>query len=70
MSGGQQNKDEEVVKMVARMNELKEKQDICPAYTMALQEKKSLPTGSWKHQEREGRPEGFQEEPWPKKMKP
>lgn len=27
MSGGQQNKDEEVVKMVARMNELKEKQD-------------------------------------------
>ena len=26
MSGGQQNKDEEVVKMVARMNELKEKQ--------------------------------------------
>ena len=28
MSGGQQNKDEEVVKMVARMNELKEKQDL------------------------------------------
>jgi hypothetical protein len=28
MSGGQQNKDEEVVKMVARMNELKEKQDV------------------------------------------
>lgn len=27
MSGGQQNKDEEIVKMVARMNELKEKQD-------------------------------------------
>jgi len=27
MSGGQQNKDEEVVKMVARMNELKEKQE-------------------------------------------
>lgn len=27
LSGGQQNKDEEVVKMVARMNELKEKQD-------------------------------------------
>ena len=27
MSGGQQNKDEEVVNMVARMNELKEKQD-------------------------------------------
>jgi len=27
MSGGQQNKDEEVVKLVARMNELKEKQD-------------------------------------------
>jgi len=27
MSGGQQNKDEEVVKMVTRMNELKEKQD-------------------------------------------
>eukprot|EP00931_Biecheleriopsis_adriatica_P095938 TRINITY_DN6958_c0_g1_i1.p1 TRINITY_DN6958_c0_g1~~TRINITY_DN6958_c0_g1_i1.p1 ORF type:complete len:265 (+),score=116.40 TRINITY_DN6958_c0_g1_i1:88-882(+) len=27
MSGGQQNKDEEVVKMVNRMNELKEKQD-------------------------------------------
>ena len=27
MSGGQQNKDEEVLKMVARMNELKEKQD-------------------------------------------
>ena len=28
MSGGQQNKDEEIVKMVARMNELKEKQDL------------------------------------------
>ena len=27
MSGGQQNKDEEIVKMVARMNELKEKQE-------------------------------------------
>ena len=27
MSGGQQNKDEEVVKMVARMTELKEKQE-------------------------------------------
>ena len=27
MSGGQQNKDEEIVKMVARMNDLKEKQD-------------------------------------------
>lgn len=27
LSGGQQNKDDEVVKMVARMNELKEKQD-------------------------------------------
>eukprot|EP00435_Cladocopium_sp_Y103_P052134 s1152_g16.t1 len=27
LSGGQQNKDEEIVKMVARMNELKEKQD-------------------------------------------
>mmetsp|Transcript_37171 Transcript_37171/g.69349 ORF Transcript_37171/g.69349 Transcript_37171/m.69349 type:complete len:268 (-) Transcript_37171:171-974(-) len=27
LSGGQQNKDEEIVKMVARMNELKEKQE-------------------------------------------
>ena len=27
MSGGQQNKDEEIVRMVARMNDLKEKQD-------------------------------------------
>mmetsp|Transcript_6443 Transcript_6443/g.7539 ORF Transcript_6443/g.7539 Transcript_6443/m.7539 type:complete len:206 (-) Transcript_6443:1-618(-) len=27
MSGGQQNKDEEIVKMVTRMNELKEKQE-------------------------------------------
>eukprot|EP00434_Breviolum_minutum_P001334 symbB.v1.2.001173.t1/scaffold60.1/size581591/13 len=53
MSGGQQNKDEEIVKMVARMNDLKEKQD--PGSTKKEKDDKK---GSKK---KLGQPETFQE---------